>query len=233
MSSIAIMQPYFFPHLAYFQLIHASDKFFFYDDVNFKTDGWIHRNRILIQEAPAYITVPCRKASHLKLINEVEHDLDEFSRSKLLRKMKITYSNAPFFGEVYDLFENVIGSATELISELAMESVRSTMNYLKMDSDTSVSSEVFDNQKLSGQDRVIDICKKENGEIYINSKGGVELYNPDDFRSEGLDLKFLCPKDITYKQFSHKFVSSLSILDVMMFNDVDTIQKMLGKYQLR
>lgn len=233
MSSIAIMQPYFFPHLAYFQLIHASDKFIFYDDVNFKTDGWIHRNRILIQKAPAYITVPCRKASHLKLINEVEHNLNEVSREKLLRKIKITYSNAPFFDEVYDLFENVIDSPTRLISELAIESVKATMEYLNIKTDTAVSSDVYKNQNLSGQDRVIDICKRENAARYINSKGGVDLYNSDDFQSEGMELKFLFPEDVTYEQFTSKFVNSLSILDVMMFNSVESIQKMLGKYQLR
>ena len=232
MSRIAVMQPYFFPHLAYFQLIHASDKFIFYDDVNFKTDGWIHRNRILINGTPKYITIQCRKASHLKLINEVELDLNEIKRNKLLRKIKMTYSNAPFFDEVYDLFENVIGTTTKFISELAIESVRSTMSYLNIETDTAVSSEVYDNQNLGGKDRVLDICKKENCEIYINSKGGMELYNSDDFRNEGMDLKFLIPEVIIYRQFSSKFVSSLSILDVMMFNSVDEINRMLQRFEL-
>ena len=107
------------------------------------------------------------------------------------------------------------------------------MDYLNIKTDTVVSSEVYNNQNLSGQERVIDICKKEKGEVYINSKGGVELYKLDDFRSEGLELKFLFPEEIIYRQFNSQFVSSLSVLDVMMFNNVDSIRKMLGKYQLR
>ena len=31
----AIMQPYIFPYIGYFQLINAVDHFMFYDDVNF------------------------------------------------------------------------------------------------------------------------------------------------------------------------------------------------------
>jgi hypothetical protein len=39
---LAIMQPYFFPYLGYLQLIFASDKFVFYDDVNYIKGGWIN-----------------------------------------------------------------------------------------------------------------------------------------------------------------------------------------------
>lgn len=44
---IGIMQPYFFPYIGYWQLIHAVDVFVIYDDGKMITNGWIHRNRIL------------------------------------------------------------------------------------------------------------------------------------------------------------------------------------------
>lgn len=47
--AVAIMQPYFFPYLGYFQLVQAVDDFVFYDDVMFIKKGWINRNRILMQ----------------------------------------------------------------------------------------------------------------------------------------------------------------------------------------
>ena len=43
---VAIMQPYLFPYIGYFQLIAAVDKFVVYDDVNFIKGGWINRNNI-------------------------------------------------------------------------------------------------------------------------------------------------------------------------------------------
>jgi hypothetical protein len=45
---LAIMQPYLFPYLGYFQLVAAVDKFVFYDDVNYIKNGWINRNRLLL-----------------------------------------------------------------------------------------------------------------------------------------------------------------------------------------
>lgn len=38
---LAIMQPYFFPYIGYFQLVNAVDKFIFYDDVQYIKGGWV------------------------------------------------------------------------------------------------------------------------------------------------------------------------------------------------
>ena len=68
---LAIMQPYLFPYLGYFQLIAAVDKFVFYDDVNFIKNGWINRNRLLISGKVNYITIPLSGASSFLKINQV------------------------------------------------------------------------------------------------------------------------------------------------------------------
>ena len=45
---LAVMQPYLFPYLGYFQLIHAADAFVIHDDVQYSKGGWINRNRVLV-----------------------------------------------------------------------------------------------------------------------------------------------------------------------------------------
>lgn len=73
---IAIIQPYLFPYIGYFQLINAVDKFIMYDDVNYIQRGWINRNRILINGRAQFFTLPCSKSSQNKLINEIFVDLE-------------------------------------------------------------------------------------------------------------------------------------------------------------
>ena len=46
MKKIAIMQPYLFPYVGYFQLVKSVDTFVFYDDVAYVKGGWINRNYI-------------------------------------------------------------------------------------------------------------------------------------------------------------------------------------------
>ena len=69
---VAIMQPYFFPYIGYFQLINAVEKFVFYDDVAFIKQGWINRNKILLNGKDHLFTLKLNGSSSFKLINEIE-----------------------------------------------------------------------------------------------------------------------------------------------------------------
>jgi hypothetical protein len=92
---LAIMQPYFFPYLGYFQLIREVDKFVFLDDVNYINRGWINRNRILINGVAHYISVYQKGASQNKYINEIEI-ID--NRNKLRKTILSAYGRALFSG---------------------------------------------------------------------------------------------------------------------------------------
>ena len=56
MTAVAIMQPYLFPYIGYWQLLQAADCFVVYDDVNYINRGWINRNRILVNGEPVSYT---------------------------------------------------------------------------------------------------------------------------------------------------------------------------------
>ena len=58
---VAIMQPYFFPYIGYFQLINAVDKFVIYDNIEYTKKGWINRNRILKEGVDLMISLPLKK----------------------------------------------------------------------------------------------------------------------------------------------------------------------------
>ncbi len=52
------------------------------------------------------------------------------------------------------------------------------------------------------------------------------------FAEHGVELQFLQPRPVTYRQYDHPFVPGLSIVDVMMFNSRDAVRGMLGAYDL-
>ena len=49
---------------------------------------------------------------------------------------------------------------------------------------------------------------------------------------EKIELKFIKSKEIKYNQFNHDFVPWLSIIDILMFNDIETIKGYLNEYEL-
>ena len=227
---LAITQPYFFPYLGYFQLINAVDKFVFYDDVNFMKNGWINRNRIIINKAPHYFTVQLKGASSNKLINEVEF---RDNRPKLKKTIQVTYKRAPFFEDVWHVIEECLNFETEYIGELASFSVKRVCQYLGIKTIFEDSSKSYSGTKgLGKNERLYEICKINNAATYINPPGGKKLYKKDDFKKENIELLFLKPKFTKYRQFSDEFIPRMSIIDVMMFNSVEKIKEMLDNYEL-
>ena len=232
---LAIMQPYLFPYIGYFQLVAAVNKFVIYDDVNFIKGGWINRNNILINKKSNLFTVPLNKASSNTLINETTINLKFYNiwKVKFLRSIEQSYKKSPYFTDVYNLIENVLEiNENDLISELAVNSIKNVCDYLQLDTEICETSENYNNKIKSGQERVLDICGIEKASQYINPIGGIELYSKKTFKENGIVLNFIKSKPIIYTQFDNDFSPWLSIIDVLMFNSVSEVNKMVNQYEL-
>lgn len=230
---VAIVQPYIFPYLGYFQLINAVDAFVLYDDVHFIKKGWIHRNRILNDGKELMFSIPLKKASQNKLINEIELAIDQKWRKSFLLSIEYSYKKAPFFNIVYQLIEKVLNSEVEKISDLATLSISLTIDYLEIDTKLLLSSSEF--EKTRGRERanrLIEITKSLGAKTYVNPQNGKELYSKLEFAKHGVELFFIEPKLESYKQGKKPFVSGLSIIDVMMYKSRPFIKEQLKNYQL-
>lgn len=232
---LAIMQPYLFPYIGYFQLVAAVDKFVIYDDVNFIKSGWINRNNVLINKKSNLFTVPLNKASSYTLINETKINLKFYNiwKVKFLRSLEQSYKKSPYFTEVYNLIENVLEiKENDLISELAVNSIKEVSKYLQLKTEICETSGIYNNKTKSGQERVLDICRIEKASQYINPIGGMELYSKHSFKEKGIVLNFIKSKPIIYAQFDNNFYPWLSIIDVLMFNPISEVNKMINQYEL-
>ena len=227
--TIAIMQPYFFPYIGYFQLVNSVDKFIIYDDVNFIKRGWIARNRIILQGKEHYVILQLNGASQLKKINEIQIGINA---DKLLKTIYHAYNKAPFFSSSFPIIEKIIKVNIKNLADFLINQLIILTSYLGISTELLISSSINKNNNLKGSEKIIHICNILGATKYINSIGGSELYNKEDFQNSGINLYFLKSKPIKYKQFDDIFFSNLSIIDVMMFNDVPTIQNYLNQYEL-
>ena len=229
---IGVMQPYFSPYIGYWQLMNAVDKYVIYDDVNYIKGGWINRNRILMNDEAKMINLQMHGASPNKLINEVEVSGDTIYNKKLLKTIESCYKKAPYFSNAYPILASIITYEERNLSRYLENSIKEVCKYLSIGTELITSSAINKNNKLKGQDKVIEICKVLGADEYYNAIGGQELYNYQDFALQGIKLRFIKTKTFEYKQFNSEFVSGLSIIDVMMFNSVEDIKKMLCQYEL-
>lgn len=235
-KSIAVMQPYVFPYVGYFQLIQAVDEFVFYDDVNFIKQGWINRNKILINGGASVFTIPLLKGSSFKLIKDTKINTGLYPKwkKKFFKSIQQNYTKAEYFEPTYGIIENVLNNnSVTTISELAIHSVKSISDYLELGTKFYTSSEKFPQfSDLERTLRLKQICDSLGADAYINSIGGQDLYNKEDFRKEDLNLYFINSALKPYQQFGNEFVAGLSIIDVLMFNSKRDARQILLNYEL-
>jgi hypothetical protein len=225
------MQPYFFPYIGYFQLVDASDIFVSYDEVNFIKQGWINRNYVLSKPfGKQLITVPLVKASSFKSIRDIQVNTDQKWKSKLLKTLEFTYNKAPFYEPSLKLIKDVIEPSCENIGDLAFRSIQKVSSYIGLKTAFQVSSSIS-KESNDRTGRLLEICEHLNANEYINPLNGSELYSKEDFGNKSIELHFLKPNILPYKQFESQFIPSLSLIDVLMFNSPSEVRKLL-KYSL-
>lgn len=230
--TLAIMQPYFLPYIGYMQLMRAVDTFVLYDDVAFINRGWINRNRLLIKGQEFLFTIPLKDASQNKRINEVHLADDPKWRGKLLKTIEQGYRKAPYYADVMPLTEKIINFGADSVAELIYHSLVELNRYVGLTTELVPSSTIYQNGHLRAQERILDICRQTGATRYINPIGGLELYDKPTFAQAGIELNFIRSKPVEYPQFRSPFVPWLSVLDVLMFNDLTTVQTLLDAYEL-
>jgi len=230
---VAIMQPYFLPYVGYFHLINSVDEFVIYDNIQYTKKGWINRNRILVNGSDKILTLPIKKDSdYLDVKDRFLADSWSKEKIKMLNQIKAAYRKAPYYDRVFPIISSIFELPNTNLFEFILGSLHLLNSYLRVDTKITVSSDVNIDHTLRSRDKVIAICKELNADTYINAIGGQELYDTQDFKNEGLDLKFIKSPPLNYKQYNNEFVPWLSILDVLMFNKRQDITDYLNKYTL-
>lgn len=222
---IAIMQPYYFPYLGYFQLINAVDTYVNLDHVSFMKRSYMVRNTL---KDNVVINVPIIDASQYNSCVESYVSLD-FPYEKFEKTIKQLYGKSPNFTEIYNRIIYPIlckryNSFHTSISEWNLDIIKNICNYLLINTQIIDSSVGLTNEKKSLG--LIEICGKYNGSNYINAIGGLELYNKEEFKQHNIDLNFIKMGNINFPN------PNLSILHHLFTQSKEKIQEELNNYTL-
>lgn len=252
---LAIMQPYFMPYIGYFQAIAAVDKYILYSNLNFIKEAWMNRNRILMRDGRIYqFTVPLLHKSSNQMIRDVRIDNSKPWSQNLLLTIASNYKKAPFFNEIFPLFDSLLSKEYTTLTGLNAETIISIARFLGintaiefdnsrfldmenslscLDDDYSQFPYMKKTRPIRKTARVLEMCRMEGADQFVNAIGGQALYNKDEFKEYGIDLKFIKTNEISYSQNNRDiFSANLSIIDVLMFNGLDGAKELLNEYEL-
>ena len=222
--NVAIMQPYFLPYIGYFQLIALVDKFVIYDDIKYTKKGWINRNRFLAGGRDAVFSLPLKKDSDALDVRN-RFISPAFNRARVMNRFREAYRHAPCFGATYPLLERIMALREDNLFSFIHSTLVMVCSHLGIKTPLVISSSLEVDRSVSGEGRVIEICKRLGARNYINPVGGKDLYSRDYFLDQGIELRLMQSRLIEYPQFGLPFIPWLSIVDVMMFQTVDAINR--------
>jgi len=225
----AVMQPYLFPYLGYYQLVYAVDKFVFYDDVTYIKGGYINRNNICSNGMPQRFTIPVPGMSSNILINKLSFDRNV---KKQLKSIEQAYAKAPFFKDVFPIVRSVFTAEQRNVEYICRLSITKVMDYLHIDKSYYYSSELCYERHVPAANKLVNMSKTLDSNEYINSPGGKSLYDKGYFLEHKIKLNFIEIGDYKYNQNSNVFVPHLSMIDILMWNSRDEIIELLKKYKL-
>lgn len=190
------MQPAFIPPASYFRLFAAADVFVYLDDVQFNRRWYTHRQNLTnINGNKEWLTLPIEKTDRdttmirdVRWRQDAKKAFDDIKNIfpiinpwflKLRHSYKQYIDNTP--GDPWHIrpIDLVCNLNSKIRKTLGLYTPCEFSSYLGISSD------------FKGQDRIIAICKKLKATEYINSPGGRELYNAEDFARHGIKLTFL------------------------------------------
>jgi hypothetical protein len=214
---IVISQPMYFPWIGMFEQVRLSDIFVFYDDVQFSKGSFTNRVQVKYnnKEGFKWLTVP---ASNLNLgvnINGLKIDHSKNWQGEHLDILKASYEKAPFYNEVKTIVETLFSTKTDSLSDLTIKSMQLVMDYygFKDKLTISKSSELAINGKST--QRVFDIVKYYNCNVYITGHGAKKYFDHELFDNNGIAVEYIDYKKNEYPQLLGPFNPYVSILDLI------------------
>ena len=229
---IAFTQPYFFPYIGYWQLIHAADFFLIGDNVHYIKHHWINRNRILGEgDQPQYFGIEVSHASCNRLICETNRVVSRKQAEYLCRVLKFYYSKAPYYNEAMEVIKPILMDEEPDLTRYLLKQLKAVAEYLGIKTEIILLSDVTPRGDCTAQELIRRICEQLGHSTFTSSINGNIYYTKEAFREMGVNLEFLVrDEDIRYKQRCDEFVPDLSIIDAMMYCSREELHDMLDRY---
>lgn len=229
---LGIMQPYFFPYLGYFDLIHYVDRFILFDTAQYIRHGWVNRNRILHpKQGWKYIIVPLQKHAQTTPICDIHVQADMAWQAKIVGQLDHYRKRAPYFDAVLSLVRETFAPSDTSLARLNGRGLQLICDYLKI----SFQAEYYSDLSLAlgavqaPGEWALEISHALGATHYVNPVGGEAIFEPSRFRQRGIDLMLRPFDNLVYTCRGYAFEPALSILDVLMWNSPQEIRAYLDE----
>ena len=133
--------------------------------------------------------------------------------------LKTFYGKAPFFKIYFPEIEELYQKQWESLADFNLAGIKWILDKLAIQTPVKIASDLKELQKhseVSPDERLILITKIMKADSYLSGAGGINYLKTDLFPNNSLNLIFQKFEHPVYRQLHGKFVSYLSILDLLL-----------------
>ena len=196
---LVALQPSFLPWRGYFDLIDKSDKFIFYDHVQYDKNGWRNRNKLLISNKASWITVPIIHKNSRKLLKDVEIFDPENSLKKILKTISQNYTKHPSYNFFFHFLENIFKKKPKFLVDLNIDIIIAICDYLGIKIDQTRSSKLSNVKDKNIN--LVNLCKKYKCNQYLTGKLAKDYINEKIFSDSGIEILWHEFKEPRYQHY--------------------------------
>ena len=215
MTTAVVLQPGYLPWLGFFDQLHRSDVFVYYDDVQYDKHGWRNRNRIKTQSGPLWLTVPVRHGSAgFPRILDVEIDTRTPWARKHVESIRQAYARAPFLAAYIPALEELLHRKWERLVDLdiACTGLMAEWFGLRRRIERSSTLEVGGDRS----ERLVNICRHLGASRYVSGDSARSYLDVPLFERHGILVEWQQYTHPVYPQLHGGFVSHMSALDLFL-----------------
>jgi hypothetical protein len=215
MKRIVISQPMLFPWVGLFEQIRLADVYVHYDDVQFSKGSFVNRVQVKTATGIKWLTVPLQSLRLGQEIRAVAIDDKTDWRRAHLDLLSQSYASAPFKDDMLSLVQSVYRRPARSIAEVAVASMEAICDYFSLNEGKNVATSSHLGIGGKSSQRVVDIVKRFEGDVYITGHGARSYLDHELFESRGVRVEYMDYRKLPYRQLHGEFTPYVSALDLI------------------
>lgn len=175
---VTLHQPEHLPWLGFFHDMRRADRFVILDNVQYRTNYFQNRNRVLGANGPFCLTVPVRSRGHVaSSIADIEIDGSQAWGERHRKSFEACYRRHLHFRRYADLLRTILDSPWQRLADLNIAIIEAFRSALGIGTPMVRASEL--GVEGRGSELLLAICERMGATTYLSGpSGGTHLNRP-------------------------------------------------------
>jgi hypothetical protein len=212
---VTIHQPDHLPWLGFFHKMRRADRFVILDNVQYRTNYFQNRNRVLGANGPFWLTVPVRSRGHVaSSIADIVIDDSQAWGERHRKSLEACYGRHPHFRRYADVLRTILDSPWQRLADLNLAIIEAFRSALDIGTPMVRASEL--GVEGRGSELLLAICERMGAATYLSGPSGRDYLDESLFANRGIAVQYHEFHHPVYPQRgANEFVSHLTALDAL------------------